>query len=87
MHKLFSARMDEYYIHLISQLAGRLKTSKKNVLEKAVAMLWSKQNQGDATHFMADAFGVWKDKTEPLETISADIKNKFTSSYHRHHQS
>lgn len=83
MDKVFSTRLDESVADRIGGLARRLKTSKKRVIEEAVALLESSLGESASTAFLDASFGVWR-RDESVEGTVESARNAFRQSFERY---
>jgi predicted transcriptional regulator len=83
MDKVFSTRLDESVADRIGGLARRLKTSKKRVIEEAVALLEASLGKGVSTAFLDESFGAWRREESADETVET-ARETFRQSFERH---
>ncbi len=83
MDKIFSARMDEAVIQRIGSLARRLRTSKKRVVENAVAEYAAKLDEREGTDVFEQTSGAWKRK-EPAPRLMEKVRGEFRKAMTRH---
>ena len=83
MDKIFSARVDESIIHLVTSLAARLRTSKKKILERAVQMYADKIDEQENQDVFERSFGSWR-RNESAGQISEKSRKKFREAMERH---
>ncbi len=83
MDKIFSTRVDEAVIHRISYLARRLRTSKKQVIEKAVEAYAERVEREQKTSVVAQTAGAWRRNESPEQTI-AEARATFQRSMDRY---
>ncbi len=74
MDKVISARIDETAADRIGALARRLRTSKKAVLEQAIAMLAAHVDQAGETDVFAQTSGAWSRKDSPARLVEQSRK-------------
>lgn len=82
MDKVFSTRLDESVAARISGLARRLQTSKKRVIEEAVALLESTLGENCSGGFLDQSFGAWRRDESAPETVEA-ARAAFRESFER----
>lgn len=82
MDKVFSTRLDESVTDRISVLARRLHTSKKRVIEEAVALLESTLGENTSAGFLDQSFGAWQRDESTPETVEA-ARAAFRESFER----
>lgn len=70
MDKVFSTRIDERVIALVGNLAWRLHTSKKQIVERAV-LAYSETMGLDGADVIRDTCGVWQRDEPAAETVGA----------------
>ena len=85
MDKIFSTRIEESVAKSIEILATRLRTSKKNIIERAVELYAKHVGQDQEVDIFKQAFGAWKRKESASETVK-QIKETMRQSITRHHQ-
>ena len=71
MDKIFSTRINEAVIRRIQLLAHQLHTTKKQVVEGAIAMYAEHVAEDQKVDFLDRTFGAWKRRESPEATISA----------------
>ena len=69
MDKILSARIDEAVAERIGGLARQLRTSKKSVIERAVALLAAKVEADAGSDVFEQTSGVWKRRESPGRTV------------------
>jgi predicted transcriptional regulator len=82
MDKVFSARMDESVLRRIHDLAQRMGTSKKAVLENAVRAYAEQHDREQGTNVLKATFGAWRRKEKPEATV-AKARRAFRRSMER----
>ncbi len=85
MDKVFSTRLDESVADRIGDLARRLQTSKKQVIEDAVALMESSLGDSASTSFLDQSFGAWQREESAEETVE-EARKPFRKSFDRHRQ-
>ncbi len=85
MDKILSSRVDEGIIRRIGSLARRLHTSKKAVIERAIAELSSRVESGDSDFEIVESFGAWR-RDESVEETRDSARRAFQESMERHHR-
>ena len=60
MDKIISARIDDAVDRKILELAHKLKTSKKAVIERAINLLWKRTTEQEKTDVFSDTSGAWQ---------------------------
>jgi predicted transcriptional regulator len=70
MDKIMSARIDESVAHRIGDLARRLKTSRKRVIEQAVLLLAREVDSQPDDDVFARTFGAWRRKQSAATTVT-----------------
>ena len=85
MNKIFSTRIDESVIHLITLLARRLQTTKKNVVETAIQSYAKAVEDKDDVDIFELTCGTWK-RPETPDNIRDDMRKAFNESIYRHHE-
>ena len=83
MDKILSARIDDKILRQINDLASRLRTTKKSVIEKAVELLGKKIQAEEGTDVFDQTCGAWNRDESPAETVSK-IRRAFRNSMHRY---
>jgi predicted transcriptional regulator len=85
MDKLLSTRVDETVIRRLSLLVKRLNTSKKAVIERAIADLADRvETEGDDSDIV-ESFGAWQ-RDESHDVTRDTARDAFQKSMERHHQ-
>ena len=82
MDKIISARVDEQAADLITALAVQLRTSKKSVIEQAVAHYADLVRGGKAEDVFARTSGAWARRESPEKTVAA-ARKAFSDSMNR----
>ena len=82
MDKIFSTRVNEAVIQRIGLLAKQLHTSKKTVIERAIAAYSEKIEKEVNIEVLEETFGAWKREEPPEETIEK-AKTAFRESLQR----
>ena len=83
MDKIFSARLDESVIHSIGNLARRLHTTKKNIIEQAVNMYMNQIEQDSKQDIFKQTCGAWKRKESSEQTVKK-VRKSFSQSMRRY---
>ena len=83
MDKMISARIDELSYHRLNQIARLLKTSKKKILENAIAHYAQKVESDKKVDIFDQTFGCWKRDESPQQTIQS-IRDSMNKSLRRH---
>lgn len=84
MDKILSARLDEAVVSQLHWLAQRLKTSKKNVLEKAIRHYAGEVEENESLDPFEKTCGAWKRRGK-VEKEIGKIRQAFARSMTRHH--
>jgi predicted transcriptional regulator len=84
MDKIFSARIDEAVVQRLSLLARRLRTSKKDIIERAITDFALRLDSQDEIDELKETCGAWH-RDETPEELHADIRRAFRDSMERHH--
>ncbi len=85
MDKVLSARIDEAVVRRIGDLARRLRTSKKDILERAVNLFAESVNKSHATDIFEQTSGAWQRSEGPEKTVTR-VRRAFRESLVRHRQ-
>lgn len=85
MDRVLSARVDESIVHLLTLLARQLGTSKKAVIERAIALLAEQLDAERRVDVFASTCGAWSRDETPEETVSRG-RAAFRASMERHHR-
>ncbi len=85
MDKVISARLDESAVDRVGELARRLRTSKKSILERAIAMYADHVDQGKKTDVFEQTCGAWSRKEPPEQLVKA-ARKAFHNSMRRRQQ-
>lgn len=85
MERIFSARIDDRIVRRIGDLAQKLHTSKKAVLEQAVEMLGRQVDSELKDDVFDRTNGVWDRNESAAQTVSR-IREAFRKSMERHAQ-
>ena len=85
MDTVISARIDENVAGRIGALAHRLRTSKKNVIEKAILLYEKEVKANESSDILDETFGAWRRKETAVRTV-AQVREAFRRSMVRHHQ-
>ena len=83
MDRVISARIAERTFRQIGNLSGRLRTSKKAVIERAVELLQRKIEVEGKTDVFDQTLGAWNRREPPGRTI-AGAREAFRRSMERH---
>jgi hypothetical protein len=79
MDKILSTRVEESVIRRIGDLAHRLGTSRKRVIERAVQLLAETVENGPEDDVFAGTFGAWS-RRETAEVTVARARQRFRKS-------
>lgn len=82
MDKVFSARIDESAAACINNLARQLHSTKKQVIERAVALFAAEVERERKTDLLSQSFGAWKRDESAQETVDA-ARTAFRNSMQR----
>ena len=82
MDKIFSARIDESAANQIGNLARRLGTSKKAVIERAIEMLAAHVDTAQQYDVFDQTCGAWA-RTESADEIAESARKAFRQSMHK----
>ena len=82
MDKIISARIDESAANQIGNLARRLHTSKKCVLERALEMYAAHVGQGEEADVFEQTCGAWHRKEHAAEIVK-NTRQAFRDSMER----
>jgi predicted transcriptional regulator len=82
MDKILSARVEESIVRRIGELAHRLGTSRKQVIERAVLLLAERVESKPEDGVFASTFGAWK-RRESAEATVARARRSFKKSLER----
>lgn len=85
MDRILSTRIDDKFIRQINEIAKRMNTTKKAVIEKAVELLGQKVQAEKGADVFDVTCGVWDRKESPEDTVSK-IRTTFRKSMHRYEQ-
>jgi predicted transcriptional regulator len=85
MDKILSARVDESVLSCLGNLAVQLHKSKKSIIENAILRYAAQVEEAEIRDVFDCAFGAWKRKEEPAETVNRS-RSAFNKSMTRHHQ-
>lgn len=85
MDRVFSARIDDAVYRKINDLADKMHSSKKAVLEKAVTLLGKQVQRKTGSDVFDETCGAWKRRESVAETV-AGIRGAFKRSFRRHHE-
>ena len=85
MDKILSARVDEKVIRQIGMLASRLHTSKKAIIEGAIASYAEKIALESKLDILELTSGAWQ-RPESAEQSVTNARATFRQSMERHHQ-
>ena len=83
MDKIISARIDDAVDRKILELAHKLKTSKKAVIERAINLLWKRTTEQEKTDVFSDTSGAWQRDESAADTV-ARIRGEVNESMRRH---
>ena len=83
MDKIWTARLDESAIKRIGSLARQLKTTKKQIIEGAIALYAEKVEKETKEDILDQTFGVWHREESVKETVRRTRK-AFQDSMLRH---
>ncbi len=83
MDRIFSARIDDKIAKQIADLAKRLHTTKKAVIEKAIELLGYKVEAEKGIDVFDRTCGIWKREETAGETVFS-IRTSFRKSMHRY---
>ena len=67
--KVLSTRLDESIVRQIGNLAQRMGTSKKHIIERAVLELTERIEGEQGTSIMRQTSGAWSRKERPQQTV------------------
>lgn len=81
--KILSARLDEGVVHQIGYLAQRLRTSKKQILERAVTELARRIEATSDTTILKQTCGAWQREKESVEHTATLGRAAFRASFGR----
>ncbi len=82
MDRIFSARLDDKITKQITNLAIKMKTSKKAVIERAIKLLNNRIEINNKTDIFIETNGIW-DRKEDFEKTSFNIRKEFNKSMNR----
>jgi hypothetical protein len=85
MDRVLSARLDETIVSRIGNLARRLHTTKKQVIEGAIRLYATQVEKDGALDILAQTSGAWRRKQSPRQTRSL-ARTAFQRAMKRHHQ-
>jgi len=85
MDQIFSARIDEAVHRRITELARRLKTTKKSVVERAILDLARQIDEEEGTDVFAQTLGAWEREETAPDSIEHS-KRAFRDGMERHHR-
>lgn len=83
MDKILSARVDEVVVREIADLAHRLHTTKKHVIEQAVRQFAEAVESAESTDVLERTCGAWK-RREGAGKTAAKARRAFRASMNRH---
>ena len=69
MDKVLSARVEESVVNRIGSLARRLRTSKKKVIENAIAAYAANVEKEQSTDVFQETCGAWHRKESAVELV------------------
>ncbi len=82
MDKVFSARIDESVAGCINSLAKQLHSTKKQVLERAIALFAAQVEREQNADLLGQSFGAWNREESTQETVDAS-RTAFRNSMER----
>ena len=85
MDKVLSARVDESVVSKIAVLARELHTTKKRIIEGAIALFAEKVEADHKVDLLDLTFGAWTRDETPESTVSRS-RRAFSDSMARHQQ-
>jgi len=85
MDKVFSARVDESVVERITGLARQLRTSKKSVIEQAIAAFAAGMEAEGHDDVFELTSGAWRRPESPAQTVR-QARAAFKRSMARHHR-
>lgn len=83
MDRIVSARIDDKVAKQINDLAHKMHTTKKAVIEKAIELLGHKVDTEKKSDVFDRTCGIWKRKESVKDTVS-HIRTAFRKSMHRY---
>ena len=83
MDRIFSARINDAVYRKIGALSSKMHTSKKAIIEQAVAQFERQAEQGTAVTVFDQTFGTWKREETAQETVNQN-RMKFRDSMNRY---
>ncbi len=84
MDMVISARVDERVARQIGDLAGRLRSSRKRVIERAIALLVESVERESGDDVLMRTSGAWKRVESPVQTV-ARARKAFRDGMTRRH--
>ena len=85
MDRILSTRVDDAVYRRINDLAKKMRTSKKAVIEKAITLLAQRVQQDKGGNVFDETCGTWKRSESPGETVSFG-RTAFNASMNRYQQ-
>jgi predicted transcriptional regulator len=85
MDKVLSARVDEAVVRRIANLARRLHTTKKAVIEGAIQMYAAKVEQESELDVLEETLGAWAREESASQTVKR-AREAFRDSMRRHQE-
>ena len=82
MDKVFSARIDESAAASINHLARQLHSTKKQVIERAVALFAAQVEREQQDDLLSQSFGAWNRDESAQETVDT-ARSVFRNSMQR----
>jgi uncharacterized membrane protein len=83
MDRVLSARIDEAWVHRLAELARKLKVTKKEILERALALFAAKIEAEKGGDPFQETCGAWNRPGTPDELV-AQGREAFRRSMRRH---
>ncbi len=84
MDRVFSVRMDEFVIRQVGDLSHQLRTTRKQVIERAVGLLAGQVGADKGEDALTRSFGAWERDEVPAETVGR-VRKTFRQSMLRRH--
>jgi hypothetical protein len=82
MGKVFSVRIDTAIYQKIHELAYKMQTTKKAIVEQAIRLLGQRYDQEKETNPFDETSGIWEREETPEETVKK-ARNVFWESMKR----
>lgn len=82
MDRVLSARIDEAWVLRLAELSRRLKVTKKEILERALALFAAEVEAGTGRDFLRETCGAWE-REEAAGELVEQARRRFREAMRR----